>query len=199
MRHPLSGSARLLSFFLPFRIVRCRFPTSPFGHQAAGKQGQAGRRGNESRISPGVEGCLASARGPSLRQSGGKIMVTDGPFTEAKEVVGGMALLKANSMAIELTKNSRAWPATANASSGSCTICRHSLPVNRCTTWNLIGNSVLTGGRGEIEQSRPFAEAMLTGRGSAPNPESRERPAAAILPPHLPLPYLRCAPPRWPG
>jgi hypothetical protein len=36
-----------------------------------------------------TEGCLPSALGARVRQSGGTIGVTDGPFTEAKGVVGG--------------------------------------------------------------------------------------------------------------
>ena len=53
-----------------------------------------------------TEGCLPSALGARVRRSNGKLSVTDGPFTEAKEVVGGFALLKANSKedAIELTR-----------------------------------------------------------------------------------------------
>ena len=54
-----------------------------------------------------TEGCLPSALGARVRMSGGKVTVTDGPFTEAKEVVGGFALLSANSKeeAIKLVKN----------------------------------------------------------------------------------------------
>jgi hypothetical protein len=54
----------------------------------------------------GVEGCLPSALGARVRRSDGKFKVTDGPFSEAKEVVGGFALLGVNSKeeAIELTK-----------------------------------------------------------------------------------------------
>ena len=53
-----------------------------------------------------TEGCLPSALGARVRRSNGKLSVTDGPFTEAKEVVGGFAILKANSKedAIELTR-----------------------------------------------------------------------------------------------
>ena len=53
------------------------------------------------------EGCLPSAKGARVRLSGGKFTVTDGPFTEAKEVVGGFALIQAKSKqeAIEITKN----------------------------------------------------------------------------------------------
>ena len=54
----------------------------------------------------GTEGCLPSALGARVRRSNGKVSVTDGPFTEAKEVVGGFAILKANSKeeAIELAR-----------------------------------------------------------------------------------------------
>jgi len=53
-----------------------------------------------------TEGCLPTALGARVRRSAGKVMTTDGPFTESKEVVGGFAILKANSKeeAIELTK-----------------------------------------------------------------------------------------------
>ena len=44
-----------------------------------------------------VEGCLPSAKGARVRLSNGKITVTDGPFTEAKELIGGLAILRTNS------------------------------------------------------------------------------------------------------
>ena len=54
----------------------------------------------------GTEGCLPSALGARVRRDGSKISTTDGPFTEAKELVGGFAILKANSKeeAIELCR-----------------------------------------------------------------------------------------------
>jgi hypothetical protein len=54
-----------------------------------------------------VEGCLPTARGARVRQSSGKVTVTDGPFAEAKEVIGGLAILKANSKeeAIQMVKD----------------------------------------------------------------------------------------------
>jgi hypothetical protein len=54
-----------------------------------------------------AEGCLPSATGARVRVSNGKFTVTDGPFSEAQEVVGGLAILQANSKehAIELVKN----------------------------------------------------------------------------------------------
>lgn len=39
------------------------------------------------------------AKGTRVRLSGGKITVRDGPFSEAKEVVGGYALIEAGSRA----------------------------------------------------------------------------------------------------
>jgi len=51
-------------------------------------------------------GLRPTAEGFRVRLSGGKMRVTDGPFTEAKEVIGGFAMIEAKSKAeaIELTK-----------------------------------------------------------------------------------------------
>ncbi len=53
-----------------------------------------------------TEGCLPTALGARVRRAGDNVTVTDGPFTEAKEVVGGFAILEAPSKeaAIELCK-----------------------------------------------------------------------------------------------
>jgi hypothetical protein len=53
-----------------------------------------------------TEGCLPSAAGARVRLANGQVMVTDGPFTETKEVVGGFAILRASSKeeAIRLAK-----------------------------------------------------------------------------------------------
>jgi hypothetical protein len=53
-----------------------------------------------------TEGCLPSALGARVRSSAGKLTVTDGPFTESKELVAGFAILQANSKqeAIELAR-----------------------------------------------------------------------------------------------
>jgi hypothetical protein len=50
-----------------------------------------------------VEGCLPSVNGARIRLSNGEITITDGPFTESKEIVGGMAILQANSKAEAIT------------------------------------------------------------------------------------------------
>ena len=42
-------------------------------------------------------GLLPSASGARVRASGGKLFVTDGPFAETKELVGGYAIVEAKS------------------------------------------------------------------------------------------------------
>ena len=44
-----------------------------------------------------TEGCLPSALGARVRSNQGTITVTDGPFAETKEVIGGFAILEAAS------------------------------------------------------------------------------------------------------
>jgi hypothetical protein len=54
-----------------------------------------------------TEGCLSSALGARIRKSNGQFKVTDGPFTESKEIVGGFAIINAKSKedAIRITKD----------------------------------------------------------------------------------------------
>jgi len=53
-----------------------------------------------------TDGLLPSANGARVRLDRGKFTVTDGPFTETKEVIGGFAIVQAKSKAeaIELAK-----------------------------------------------------------------------------------------------
>lgn len=46
-----------------------------------------------------TEGCQPTAKGARVRREGDRITVTDGPFTESKEVVGGFALLQCETKA----------------------------------------------------------------------------------------------------
>jgi hypothetical protein len=61
---------------------------------------------NRAGIVVATSGLLPSAAGAKVRLSRGKITVTDGPFSEAKELIGGYAILKADSKqgAIELAR-----------------------------------------------------------------------------------------------
>ena len=45
-----------------------------------------------------ADGVQHSSRGARIRLSGGKKTVTDGPFTEAKEVIGGYAIVQVRSL-----------------------------------------------------------------------------------------------------
>jgi hypothetical protein len=51
-------------------------------------------------------GLTPTSRGARIRSNHVKLSVTDGPFTESKEVIGGYAIIEAASMAeaIEVTK-----------------------------------------------------------------------------------------------
>ena len=53
-----------------------------------------------------TDGLLPSSKGALVRRAGGKVTVTDGPFTEAKELIGGFAIfqVKSKEEVIELTK-----------------------------------------------------------------------------------------------
>jgi hypothetical protein len=70
------------------------------------KMGQLIEEMTKAGVLLATEGCLPSAKGARVRLSNGKLTVTDGPFTESKEVIGGFALIEAKSKeeAIELTK-----------------------------------------------------------------------------------------------
>jgi hypothetical protein len=70
------------------------------------RMGQLIERGFQSGWLVATEGCLPTSLGVRVRSSQSNVTVTDGPFTEAKEVVGGFAILKVGSKAeaIQLTK-----------------------------------------------------------------------------------------------
>jgi hypothetical protein len=53
-----------------------------------------------------VGGLAPTSKGARLQLSGGKVTVTDGPFAEAKEVIGGYAIVQVQSKAeaIELSR-----------------------------------------------------------------------------------------------
>ena len=66
-------------------------------------QDEMARMGNliEEMTNAGVllatEGCQPSAKGARVRLANGKFSVTDGPFTETKELIAGFALIKVDS------------------------------------------------------------------------------------------------------
>jgi hypothetical protein len=54
-------------------------------------------QGFKSGILKDTAGLKGTDEGVRVRSSGGKLKVTDGPFTEAKEIVGGYALVEVKS------------------------------------------------------------------------------------------------------
>jgi hypothetical protein len=79
----------------------------PPSQEEMAKMGELIEQGMKAGWLVSTEGCLPTALGARVRSSQGKVTVTDGPFTEAKEVVGGFAILQANSKeeAIQLVKD----------------------------------------------------------------------------------------------
>ena len=63
------------------------------------KMGKLIEEGMKSGYLLAVEGCMPSATGARVRLSKGQTTITDGPFTESKEVIGGLAIMQANSKA----------------------------------------------------------------------------------------------------
>src|SRR5262245_57996617 len=57
----------------------------------------------------GTGGLAPSSMGAKVRVSGGKVIVTDGPFTETKELVGGYAIVEANSKEDAIAIAKRFW------------------------------------------------------------------------------------------
>jgi len=80
---------------------------APPSQEEMAKMGKLAEEGMKAGWLLGTEGCLPTALGARVRRSNGKTTVTDGPFTEAKEVVGGFAILQATSKqeAIQLAKD----------------------------------------------------------------------------------------------
>lgn len=72
-----------------------RLETVPQGLMDA--MGKFVEEGFKSGILKDTAGLKGTKEGFRVRQSGGKLSVTDGPFTEAKEVVGGYAMVEVKS------------------------------------------------------------------------------------------------------
>jgi hypothetical protein len=70
---------------------------TPPTQEMIARMGEFIEAGKKSGILVATEGCMPTALGARMRLSDGKLTMTDGPFTESKEVIGGFALLQANS------------------------------------------------------------------------------------------------------
>jgi hypothetical protein len=94
---------KLMKFLSIYKSAEKNAPPSQEEMSRMGKLIEEGRKAGWL---VATEGCLPSALGARVRHSGEKLAVIDGPFTEAKELVGGFAILRTNSKqeAIELAK-----------------------------------------------------------------------------------------------
>src|SRR5690349_5788616 len=87
-------------------IYRSPETGTPPTQEAMAAMGQLIEKFSKSGHLISTEGCLPSRLGFRVRRDDSKVTVKDGPFTEAKEVVGGFAILRADSKeeAIRLTE-----------------------------------------------------------------------------------------------
>ena len=92
-----------MKFLSIYKTPETDAPPSP---EEMAKMGKLVEDGMKAGFLLGVEGCMPSATGARIRLANGKVTVTDGPFTESKEVIGGFAILQANSKeeAVELVR-----------------------------------------------------------------------------------------------
>jgi hypothetical protein len=67
--------------------------TGPPSQDELSKMGALIEEMSKAGVLLSTEGCHPSASGFKVRVANGDYQVTDGPFTEAKEVVGGFAIL----------------------------------------------------------------------------------------------------------
>lgn len=87
-------------------LVRSKETSSPPPPALMEAIGKLGEEGTKAGVLVESGGLLPSAMGARVRVAGGKVTTTDGPFTEAKEVIGGYAVyeVKSKQEAIEWTQ-----------------------------------------------------------------------------------------------
>src|SRR5262245_37462584 len=92
-----------MRFLAIYRSKETGLPPSPENMAAMGKLIEEMAKAS---VLLATEGCLPSSKGARVRISGGNFTVSDGPFTDTKEVIGGFALfqVKSKEEAIEWTK-----------------------------------------------------------------------------------------------
>jgi hypothetical protein len=83
-----------MKFLSVYKTVERTAPPSPEEMATMGRLVEEGMRAGYLLA---VEGCLPAAMGARVRRANGGMTVTDGPFAESKEVIGGLAILRADS------------------------------------------------------------------------------------------------------
>lgn len=79
-------------------IVKTTEPAPPPSSEMLAAMGKLNQEMIEAGILLGGEGLQPSKSGAKVAMQGGKLVVKDGPFTEAKELVGGFWIIKADSL-----------------------------------------------------------------------------------------------------
>lgn len=92
-----------MRFLSIYKTAEADAPPTP---EEMAKMGKLVEDGMKAGFLLATEGCMPSATGARVRLSNGKLTVTDGPFTESKEIIGGLAILQADSReaAVELAR-----------------------------------------------------------------------------------------------
>jgi hypothetical protein len=88
-------------------VYKTKERNTPPSQEEMDRMGKLIEQGMKAGNLVAVEGCLPTHMGARVRLDTGTITVTDGPFTEAKEVIAGLAIIQANSKAeaIEHVRN----------------------------------------------------------------------------------------------
>jgi hypothetical protein len=87
---------RFLMLFRPADIASVEAGVPPTPEMMARMGDLIQRKIHEGKLLS-TEGCGSSSQGAKVRLSNGKLSVTDGPFSEAKELIAGFAMFRVNS------------------------------------------------------------------------------------------------------
>lgn len=74
-----------------------KYRSQPIPQALLDAMGEFVQQGFKSGVLKDTAGLKSTEDGFRVRSSGGKLKITDGPFTEAKEVIGGYALVELES------------------------------------------------------------------------------------------------------
>jgi hypothetical protein len=89
---------RFLMIYKPADIERAESDAPPCPDEM-GKMGAFITELTQAGVLLATEGCKPTAKGARVRLTRGNVTVTDGPFTEAKELIAGFALVQTKSKA----------------------------------------------------------------------------------------------------
>ena len=87
---------RYLMLFRPADTARMESGTPPSAELMATMGELVQRKFAEGKLLS-TEGCAATSKGALVSLTNGKLGITDGPFAEAKEIIGGFALFQLKS------------------------------------------------------------------------------------------------------